>query len=378
MDRRDLLRAAGGLGLGICRGISADGDAYPPPESAGGWLSVPEDRLRAEAGVDPAAVASLREWLLQSDDRDFAAVVVRRGRVVLEVSRKLSPVTAVGNVKSCAKAICATVVSIASAWTRSTAGKKRLDFSDAAYDLIPWGAPLSDRRKSRITVRQLLNHTSGITPESTGVPNRGPWELILGHSEEPSTRSLAFDPGTDLGYSTHGLYHAALVCEHATGVPYDLFAVEHFFRPLGIERWWFETLPGDALHGSHPSHTLGISARDLARVGYCMLRGGRWAGRRIVPEWFVRETAAPSHDVRGVRSFGREAESFSTGWELPARLGGDSGRGIPADARFKPGSGGQLVAFVPSLDLAISRHTGSSGGWAYDEYVRRACGCVIG
>ena len=72
--------------------------------------------------------------------------------------------------------------------------------------------------------------------------------------------------------------------------------------------------------------------------------------------------AAPTHDVKTPElRFNRAAESFSHGWELPARLTGGAGEGIPQDARFKPGSGGQLIAFVPSLDLVVTRQTGSSG-----------------
>jgi hypothetical protein len=71
---------------------------------------------------------------------------------------------------------------------------------------------------------------------------------------------------------------------------------------------------------------------------------------------------------------------FSHGWELPARhwkKNGKSNLGIPADARYKPGSGGQLIAFVPSLDLVITRQTGGSGGWQYEEYLRRACDAML-
>jgi hypothetical protein len=71
------------------------------------------------------------------------------------------------------------------------------------------------------------------------------------------------------------------------------------------------------------------------------------------------------------------AQSFSHGWELPARLDGPRGRDLPADARYKPGSGGQLLAFVPSLDIVIARQTGSSGEWTYDEFLRRACAAVV-
>jgi hypothetical protein len=75
--------------------------------------------------------------------------------------------------------------------------------------------------------------------------------------------------------------------------------------------------------------------------------------------------------------FHRAAESFSHGWELPARLTDGRGDGIPQDARYKPGSGGQLMAFVPSLDLVITRQTGSSGNWDYEQYLRLACDAVV-
>jgi hypothetical protein len=96
----------------------------------------------------------------------------------------------------------------------------------------------------------------------------------------------------------------------------------------------------------------------------------------VVPGWFITETAEPTHDIKGVKVKERIAESFSHAWELPA-LRGEVGAGIPRDARFKPGSGGQLIAWVPSLDLVVTRQTGSSGAWEYEEYLRRACAAVI-
>src|SRR5690606_22744934 len=153
------------------------------------------------------------------------------------------------------------------------------------------------------------------------------------------------------------------------------------FRPLGIEHWWFQSYEGGPEIGRHPSHGLGMPARDLARIAYCMMRGGRWGDRPVIPAWFVAETAASTHDVNGPElRFKVDARIFSHGWELPARLtgtGGRSGEGIPADARSKPGSGGQLIAFVPSLDLVVTRQTGGSGGWEYEEYLRRACAAVL-
>lgn len=229
-----------------------------------------------------------------------------------------------------------------------------MTFDDRAFDFIPEAQPLSDPRKARITVKQLLNHTSGITPEATGARNQGPWKHVLGHDGDLHTEKLAFDPATNCGYSSFALYHASLVCENVTGKPYDQFAIESMFKPIGSEHWWFQQFEGGGnKYGRHLSHAMGMPARDLARIAYCMLREGRWNDKQVIPKWFVDETAQPTHSVKGPEMrFKINAETFSHGGELPARLTGEggapSGHGIPVDARYKPGSGGQLIAFVPA------------------------------
>ncbi len=355
-------------------GVTAN-DYFPAPESQGGWrqLDKPQD-IRQIAGMDPGKLDELREWLLQSDKRNFAAVVIRRGYIVLEVERGNSAKTDSRRVASVSKAVCATVLAIASEQSQQGLTPRKMKFDDPAFQFIPWAQPLSDPRKAQITVRQLLNHTSGICPEATGAKNDGSWEYVLGHSGNPLTAKLAFDPGTACGYSSHAFHHAALVCETVTGKPYDQFAIEALFKPLGIEHWWFQYYDGGQNIGRHPSHGLGMPARDLARIGYCMLRGGRWGDRQVIPNWFVDQTGVPSHTVRTPElRWKLNPQTFTLGWELPAFRG----EGIPADARYKPGSGGQLVAFVPSLDLVITRQTGSSGEWAYEDYLRRACAAVV-
>ncbi len=357
---------------------AAEGRNYfPPPESKGGWRALATDNaIRDVAGMDPAKLVALRDWLMASDKRGFAAVVIRRGHVVLEVERGNSSRTDARRVASVSKAVCATVLAIASEQSRQGVGR-RMTFDDRAFDFIPWARPLSDPRKERITIRQLLNHTSGLCPEATGAPNDGSWEYILGHTGDLRTVRLAFDPGTASGYSSHALHHASLVCENVTGRPYDEFAIDALFKPLGIEHWWFQYYNGGTNYGRHPSHGLGMPARDLARIAYCMLRDGRWRERQVVPRWFVEETGAPTHEVRTPEMrFKLPAEGFSHAWELAA-FRGEKSAGIPKDARFKPGSGGQIIAFVPSLDLVVTRQTGSSGDWQYEEYLRRACDAVL-
>jgi CubicO group peptidase (beta-lactamase class C family) len=344
-------------------------------------LNAPEEIQRLGC-ADPEKLNSLREWLLGSDNRNFAAVVISNGYIVLEVERGNNAKTDSRRVASVSKAICATVLAVASEQSQQGLTPKKMSFDDRAFEFMPWAKPLSDARKEQITVRQLLNHTSGICPEATGARNDGSWEYVLGHSGDARTEKLAFDPGTGCGYSTHAFCHAALVCETVTGKSYDQFAIDALFKPIGVEHSWFQFYEGGERYGRHPSHGLGMPARDLARIGYCMLRGGRWRDRQVIPKWFVDETAAPTHTVTTPElRWQINPQIFSHGWELPARhwdkSGGRSGAGIPPDARSKPGSGGQQLAFVPSLDLVVARQTGGSGDWEYEEYLRRACQAIL-
>jgi CubicO group peptidase (beta-lactamase class C family) len=298
-----------------CVGLAAPGPAwaqrvFPAPESQGGWRKLTAaDAIRETAGMDPVALEELGEWLRRSDDREFAAVIVRRGQIVLEVERGRSAKSSAENIKSCAKAICATLMAIAADQAAASRHRRPFSFASPAFEFLPWAKPWQDSAKSRVTVRQLLDHTSGITPELTGARNEGPWEKVL-------SRPLDFEPGTRLEYSSYAYYHAALVLEGATGVPYDQFAIEHLFKPLGIETWWFEHFEGAEPIGRHPNHTLGLPAREMARIGLCLARGGEWSERRVVPASFVAQTAAPQHGLRWRKDsrFRRDVESFSLGW----------------------------------------------------------------
>ena len=386
MNPKSILLILAGLLLSLAARAAADESVtyFPPPESQGGWRSLNSaDEIRTTAGMDPAKLDALKEWLLTSDKRNFAAVVIRHGYVVLQVERGNSAKDDARRVASCSKAVCATVLAVASERSQQGLTPKKMSFDDPAFDFIPWAKPLTDPRKAKVTIKQLLDHTSGITPEAVSEMSPGPWQHVFGHDADPLTAKLAFDPGTKCGYSTYGLYHAALVCEDVTGKPYDQFAVEALFRPLGIERWTFQYFDGggpdgDIRYGRHANHSLGMPARDMARIAYCMLHDGRWGEKQVVPQWFVEKTGVPTSSAHAPElRWGVNPQTFTYGWELPALLGGRQSEGIPKDARYKPGSGGQLIAFVPSLDLVITRQTGSSGQWDYTGYVERACDAVL-
>ena len=64
--------------------------------------------------MNPDKLTALRAWLRDSDERAFAAVVIRRGYIVPEEERGNSSVSNIGRVASCSKAVCPTVLAIAS------------------------------------------------------------------------------------------------------------------------------------------------------------------------------------------------------------------------------------------------------------------------
>lgn len=111
-----------------------------------------------------------------------------------------------------------------------------------------------------ITIRHLLNHTSGIRDYLTLWSIAGE-EFADVHEPEEALqliarqRSLNFEPGTEHLYSNSGYFLLAQIIERATGATLREFARERIFEPLGMEHSHF-----------HDDHT-GISkGRALGHV----------------------------------------------------------------------------------------------------------------
>jgi len=97
-------------------------------------------------------------------------------------------------------------------------------------------AALPERWKP-VTVRQLLNHTSGI-PSYTDTP-RGrrrfvedmtPDSIVL----ETAGDTLDFAPGTKWNYDNTGYLLLGMLLERVTGKPYEALLEERLFRPVGM------------------------------------------------------------------------------------------------------------------------------------------------
>ena len=114
------------------------------------------------------------------------------------------------------------------------AGEIELDAPIATY--LP-GYP--EPQGTKVTVHQLLNHTSGI-PSYTGLPEFGdemmrepftPDELI----EVVWAMPLEFEPGSDWSYNNSGYFILGRIIENVTGEEYDDVLEERLLSPLGLE-----------------------------------------------------------------------------------------------------------------------------------------------
>ena len=106
---------------------------------------------------------------------------------------------------------------------------------------------LPDYRKDtgdRITIHQLLNHTSGI-PSYTGLPNffqeisRNPYS-VSDFVKKFASGDLEFEPGTKWNYNNSGYFLLGAIIERVTGKPYEQALKERIFDPIGMKNTGYD------------------------------------------------------------------------------------------------------------------------------------------
>lgn len=117
-----------------------------------------------------------------------------------------------------------------------------LQLSDTVADHLP-----EYPGGSRITIEQLLDHTSGI-PNYTDLPTFHRWKALPHRTEELVGRfsELApeFEPGSDFDPTNSGYYLLGAVVERVTGMSYGEYVQKYIVEPIGMTATGF----GDAYH----------------------------------------------------------------------------------------------------------------------------------
>jgi CubicO group peptidase (beta-lactamase class C family) len=135
-------------------------------------------------------------------------------------------------------------------------------------------------RKQEITLRHLLNHTSGLQdPGNSSDVEQSPDAIRLALAAE-----LADPPGTRFFYNNKAVNLLSGVIQKVSGKRMDLYVRDELFAPLGITDVSWEL---DSAGNAFAYAGLAIRPVDLAKLGQLVLDRGRWGGRQLIaPEWF--------------------------------------------------------------------------------------------
>lgn len=129
-------------------------------------------------------------------------------------------------------------------------GEGRLSLDDSVERRLPSRV----REGRRITVRQLLNHTSGLSEDASFA--------LAPRNAQPS---LLFRPGTAHSYSNVNYVVLGLIVERVTGRRLDQVVRDRLFRPLGLEQTSYGRAASTALIDRMPAW-LGIPEESRGPV----------------------------------------------------------------------------------------------------------------
>jgi CubicO group peptidase (beta-lactamase class C family) len=168
-----------------------------------------------------------------------------------------------------------------------------------------------DEARGRITLRQLLEETSGL--EGGGdvdhLLHRSPWgnpralpefatakgvRMLLGNDFASSALRfrLRHEPGGFYGASPANVQLAAVILERATHAAYERYLDERLWRAVGGGR---AELTLDRRAGMPAAHCCWrAAAPDMLRILGLLATDGAHRGQRVLPEGWVQEMARPS------------------------------------------------------------------------------------
>uniref|UniRef100_Q026T7 Beta-lactamase n=1 Tax=Solibacter usitatus (strain Ellin6076) TaxID=234267 RepID=Q026T7_SOLUE len=323
-------------------------------------------RAPADAGLDPGKLEAWRGRLAAHGTTGL--ILVRRGQIALEWYATGWDTNRQHGTASMAKALVGGL-SLAVAMNDGTLSP---DDAAAKY-IVAWK---DDPLKSKITIRQLATHTSGIEDaEQDDIAH----EKLPGWKGDfwkrtPDPFSIAlhqapvlFTPGTRNAYSNPGM--AALsyaITASLKGGDIRTLLKERVLDPLGVpERDWsigygraYE-VDGLKLYANWGGAS--FTARAAARIGQLMMLQGQWNGRELIRREVVRKVLTDQKMPRPARSATNPAPGSGLAWYVNAD---GVWPAAPRDAFAGAGASHQVIFAVPSLDLIVVRNGDALGDTA--------------
>jgi len=255
-------------------------------------------------------------------------------------------------------------------------GLLRLD-ERAAETLVEWR---DDPRKSEITIRDLLNFTSGLETGFQQIYGRGNEDKIaiaVGlKSVHRRGESFIYGPG-------HLNAFAEVLRRKLSsrGISYDEYLLRKLARPLGvrIDRW-----REDAQGNPVPSAGMHMTAQEWMKLGQLVNSGGRVGARRLVSaeslaQCFVGTEINPAFGL-GFWLNGHVGQPGARVMDVEVELDrnpmAEDWRGAilsahaPRDLIVSLGSNFQRMYLVPSMDLVVMHHGSRGKAFRDAEFLR--------
>jgi len=156
------------------------------------------------------------------------------------------------------------------------------------------------------------------------------------------TRPLAGPPGTTFTYNSGMAITLGEILYKVSGLRADKFDERYLFAPLGISNYYWWKYPNGTVH---TGGGLSLQPRDMAKIGALMLHGGRWQGKQIVSEAWVKESTQPHVGPRQMPPFVQQAQNYGYQWWL----GAFHVRDRVVESYSARGRGGQFIFVFPAL-----------------------------
>lgn len=296
------------------------------------WDSIADLR---SAGWSPAGLDSVRDSLAALPSTGFVAIV--GGRILMRYGN-LDTVTYLASVRKSVLSL------LMGNYVRR--GTVDLGKSLAQLGMDDLGG-LSDREK-QATVKDLLTARSGIYHPASNAgddTNQAPPRGSQPH-------------GTYYLYNNWDFNALGGAFELMTGRDiYDVLEAD-LARPIGMQD--FERArhrkSGDSTRSRYLAYHMHFSTRDMARIGYLMLRRGEWNGRQLVPADWVEESTRAFTPVEAMNPPARRQGPFGYGYLWWVWDGSHAG-GVYRGAYAAHGAIGQHIVVIPALDLVVAHKT---------------------
>lgn len=257
----------------------------------------------------------------------LSLLVLREGKLVYEKYGNGGGQRKSNNVHSASKSILQALVGIAV--EEGDIGS----LDDKASSYIPSAFQGQSQAKKNITIRQLIDMTSGLRWEDDEteytIETSSNWVKAI------IARPLDYTPGQHYNYSTGNTHVLSAVLQAATGMSTCKYAQTMLLDPMNIspEHWGRD--PQGVYSGGY---NLYLTARELAKFGQLYLDEGEWNGQQLVPEETVEQAATKKH-------YDGDGFWYSSGWWWRTIDG--------HDMYLAWGWGGQFVYVIPDLDIVL-------------------------